>query len=215
MTKSNITRRNLISATAVAGTGFVLTAACETATPQTITPAQTEGPFYPITEQVDKDADLTQIEGQTGSASGEVIVVEGLVLDDAGAPIPDAVVDVWQANAGGRYSHEADPNPVALDPNFQGWAILKSDAEGRYRFKTVRPGAYPVNETWTRPPHIHFKVSRRGYREITTQMYFDGEPLNDIDSILNGFSEDIREDLVAKQASTRAAFQFNVVLAKV
>ncbi len=215
MTNSTMTRRAVLGATAVTGTGFVLAASCESAALQGVTPAQTEGPFYPIVEQADKDADLTQVEDNAGTALGEVITVEGQVSDDAGNPIVDAVVDIWQANAAGRYAHGADPNTAPLDPNFQGWAIMKTDANGRYRFKTVRPGAYPVDETWTRPPHVHFKVSRRGYREVTTQMYFDGEVLNGIDKLLNDVSEDMRLDLVAKRSDAAEAFQFNVVLAKI
>jgi len=124
-------------------------------------------------------------------------------------------VDIWQANAAGRYAHERDPNPAPLDPNFQGWAILKTDGEGRYRFKTIKPGAYPVSENWTRPPHIHFKVSRRGYREITTQMYFEDEPLNNVDNLLNELPDDLRPTLIATRESKFEPFQFNIVLAKI
>jgi protocatechuate 3,4-dioxygenase, beta subunit len=149
-----------------------------------ITPAQIEGPFFPIRDQADKDIDLTRIEGHANRARGEVIEIGGQVLDADGQPIAGALVDVWQANAHGRYAHEADPNPAPLDPDFQGWARFTTDAEGRWRIRTIKPGAYPVRDGWARPPHIHFKVARRGYRELTTQMYFAGDPLNDADRLL-------------------------------
>lgn len=216
MTKSTYSRREVLGASVVVGTGLVATACESAAAPATVvTPPQTEGPFYPVASQDDKDADLTRVEGREGTATGEIILVEGRVLDEAGAPIVGAVVDIWQANAAGRYDHEGDPNPAPVDPDFQGWAILTTDENGRYGFKSVRPGAYPVNNGWTRPPHIHFKVSRRGYREITTQMYFEGEPLNDIDLLLNETAESVRPALVARRDSEASPFRFDVVLASV
>lgn len=215
MPAKNVSRRDVLGATAVAGTGFALGAATASPAALNITPPHTEGPFYPIIDQADKDFDLTRIGDADVGADGEIITVEGQVLDDAGKPITDAVVDIWQANAAGRYAHESDPNPAALDPQFQGWGILKTDGEGRYRFKTIRPGAYPAEANWTRPPHIHFKVSRRGYREITTQMYFENEPLNDVDQLLNELPQDLRPTLIAKRVNDDAPFLFDVVLAKV
>lgn len=218
MGNENLSRRQMLSATAVTGAGLTLTAACGTtadAAPVSVTPPQTEGPFYPLVQQSDKDTDLTQFGDRRDPALGEIVSIEGRVLDEAGAPIADAVVDVWQANAAGRYAHEADTNTAPIDPNFQGWAIMKTDAEGRYKFKTVRPGPYPVQADWTRPPHIHFKVSRRGYHEITTQMYFEGEPLNDVDRLLNGAPEDLRSTLIATRSDAANPFEFDLVLAKV
>lgn len=214
MDKSDLSRRRFLVGSTVLSAGTVA-AACSTGNAETTpTAAQTEGPFYPIVEQADKDADLTRIDGHTEAALGEVVQVEGRVLDTEGNIIPDAVVDVWQANAAGRYAHERDPNPAPLDPNFQGWAILTTDANGRYGFKTVRPGAYPVEQGWDRPPHIHFKVSRRGYKEITTQMYFEGEPLNAPDRILNALTEDEQAMVVARQTGESGAYMFDVVLEK-
>ena len=217
MTYSKFSRRDILGASAVTGVGLALTASCESSAgqPVAVTPPHTAGPFYPLVDQADKDADLTQFGDREASALGEIITVSGQILDEAGAPIEGAVVDIWQANAAGRYAHEADPNTAPLDPNFQGWAIMTTDAEGRYSFKTVRPGAYPVSADWSRPPHIHFKVSRRGYREITTQMYFDGEPLNDIDHLLNELPADMQPTLVAKRGDDTAPFLFDVVLASV
>ncbi|NHA15072.1 protocatechuate 3,4-dioxygenase [Thioalkalivibrio sp. XN279] len=191
--KTNETRRNFLRGS-VGAAAVVASAPLLAAT----TPKQTEGPFYPVHEQRDTDADMTRVEGRAGQAIGEVVEVSGRVLDEDGNPVADALVDVWQANAHGRYAHERDRNPAPLDENFQGWAKLITDAEGRYRFRTIRPGAYPVRDDWTRPPHIHFKVARRGYHELTTQMYFAGDPLNDRDLLLQSVSEPGRSMLLVE-----------------
>lgn len=188
-----ISRRRLLQTGLGAAT--LAAAAPLLATPG-ITPAQTEGPFFPTRDQADKDMDLTRIEGHAKRAEGEVIEIAGQVLDADGQPIADALVDVWQANHLGRYAHEKDPNPAPLDPDFQGWARLTTDAEGGWRIRTIKPGAYPVRDGWARPPHIHFKVARRGYRELTTQMYFAGDPLNDVDRLLLEVPADQRARLL-------------------
>ena len=162
------------------------------------TPAQAEGPFFPTRPPVDNDLDLTTIQGRSDRAKGVVIGISGQVLDEGFQPVPGALVDIWQANRHGRYAHEADPNPAPLDPAFQGSGQVRTDAEGRYRFTTVIPGAYPAAEGWMRPPHIHFKVARRGFHELVTQMYFAGEALNDVDRLLQALPEDERERLVVR-----------------
>lgn len=170
------------------------------------TPQQTGGPFYP-TRREEGDADLTLVQGGTGRAAGEVIQVHGRVLDETGQPIPEAVVEIWQANTHGRYSHERDAgNPRPLDPNFQGWAQVTTGAQGAYSFKTIKPGAYPGNNRgWMRPPHIHFRIACRGYRELTTQMYFAGEALNADDRVRNGLSAEERERVTVVFARRGAA----------
>jgi protocatechuate 3,4-dioxygenase beta subunit len=183
-----------------------------------LTPAQTAGPFFPKNDQADKDLDLTRVAGRSGSAKGEVVEINGQVLDDTGVPVAGALVDVWQANSLGRYDHEADTNPAALDPDFQGWARLTTDAEGRFHVRTIKPGAYPVTESWSRPPHIHFKVARRGYREITTQMYFQDDPLNAVDRIWDGISAQDRASVTVAFAADAGAVptgRFEVVITKV
>lgn len=109
------------------------------------TPDETEGPFYPVKDQEDKDADLTQIKGHTAVAQGQHILVSGQVQDVAGHPVTQAALDIWQADAHGRYHHPRDPNPARPDENFQGWAVLRSGENGLFRFKTVMPGAYPAS----------------------------------------------------------------------
>ncbi len=141
------------------------------------------GPFYPVIKPVDRDADLTVIQGKPGRAQGQVIYVVGRVLNLKGEPVPGAEVEIWQANTFGRYTHPEDMNPAPLDPNFEGYGVQTADAEGRYRFKTVKPGAYGAAEDWIRPPHIHFCVTSKTNRLIT-QLFFEGDPLNEKDLLL-------------------------------
>jgi protocatechuate 3,4-dioxygenase beta subunit len=166
--------------------------------PECATPSQIEGPFFPTRPPLDTDVDLTRIQGRTDRAEGVVIGISGQVLDDDLRPVAGALVDIWQANHHGRYAHEADPNPAPLDPAFQGSGQVRTDDEGRYRFTTILPGAYPADEGWMRPPHIHFKVARRGYHELITQMYFAGEALNGADRLLQAVPERQRERLVVR-----------------
>jgi len=185
-----------------------------------ITPKQTEGPFFPNRPQTDTDIDMTLIEGHAQHAEGSVVELGGQIVDAEGQPVADALVDVWQANAHGRYDHERDPNPAPLDPHFQGWARFTTDAEGRYRLRTIRPGAYPVNAEWSRPPHLHFKVAKRGFVELTTQMYFAGEALNDVDRILQALTAEQRAGVVVAFAANEAdpappRGQFTIVLQRV
>ena len=160
------------------------------------TPVQVEGPFFPKHEQVDKDLDLTVIQGHQDKALGEVIYLSGQILGDDFKPVPNALIDVWQANKHGRYHHEDDPNTAPLDEHFQGWGQITADQKGRYSIKTIIPGAYPVDEEWWRPPHIHFKVSKRGYHELITQMYFAGDELNEKDSIFAEIPIDQRDRVI-------------------
>src|SRR5262245_42323384 len=130
------------------------------------TPGQILGPFYPLSE-LPRTADLTSVPGRTGRAAGQVLNVMGRVLNLAGEPVRNATVEVWQANAHGRYTHPSDPNTAPLDPNFDGAATLKTDAEGRYRFKTIKPVAYPAGPTMRLPAHIQFHVTGRQDRLVT------------------------------------------------
>jgi protocatechuate 3,4-dioxygenase beta subunit len=132
---------------------------------------------------LDQRADLTRVPGRPGRAEGQVLNVTGRVLNLKGEPVGNATVEIWQANAHGRYSHPSDHNPAPLDPNFEGSAILSTDDDGRYRFKTIKPAAYPAGPNRMRPAHIHFQVSGRQDR-LVTQMYFEGDPYNETDRFL-------------------------------
>jgi protocatechuate 3,4-dioxygenase beta subunit len=191
MGRPSFSRRDILQMTLAAGglgvttrlfdsLGFLLAQDPE----RVVTPEQAMGPFYPVMKPLDKDADLTVIRGKRGRAQGSTIHVMGRVVDHKGEPVRGAQLEIWQANAAGRYAHPSDGNPAPLDPNFQGYCIIKTDRDGRYRFKSVKPGAYPIGPGTTRPPHIHFEVLGHKNR-LVTQMYFPGEPLNEKDDIFN------------------------------
>ena len=167
-----------------------------------VTPQQTLGPFYPLGAAGDTDADLTVIEGRSERAKGQIVYISGRVLDRRGKPVSGATLDVWQCNAAGRYAHPADNNKAPIDPNFQGYALIKTDANGLYKFKTIKPGAYPTGEAdWWRPPHVHFDVKGQASR-ISTQMYFEGEALNAKDHLLNRITN--KDTVVARNAALGA-----------
>jgi protocatechuate 3,4-dioxygenase beta subunit len=195
----NLGRRDILMMSAVlAGAAAVSSptpAAAEAALKRT--PDQILGPFYPLKE-LPQTADLTKIPGRPGRAEGQVINVTGQVLNLAGQPVRDARVEVWQANSHGRYTHPSDDNPAPLDPNFEGSAILITDSEGRYRFKTIKPAAYPAGPNRMRPAHIHFQVSGR-QDKIVTQMYFEADPYNSADPFLNSVGGAERQALLVKK----------------
>ena len=173
---------------------LAVTAQARAAIPS-FTPNQVMGPFYPVEKPLDQDADLTVIAGKSGRAQGQIVHLMGRVVNSHGQPVAGAKVEIWQANTHGRYTHPSDSNPAPLDPNFEGFGIQVTDDEGRYRFKTIKPGAYPVTEDWTRPPHIHFDVVGRTGR-VVTQMYFEDEPLNAGDMLLQSAWD--RQALIAR-----------------
>ncbi len=179
------------------------------------TPGETKGPFYPVLAQKDKDFDLTRIAGENGVAKGKIIIIQGQVLDTLGKAVENATIDLWQANAAGRYKHPHDSNNAPLDPDFQGWAIVQSGKDGAFRFKTVYPGSYPASSKWTRPPHIHFKISKKGYIEIITQMYFPQHKLNESDLLLQRKSKEERKLMISSKVQDNPdTYQYNIVLEK-
>lgn len=181
--EKNLSRRHMLQMGFSLGGLAVLGSSAFAQTADRIaTPEVGMGPFYPVLKPLDKDADLTSIKGRNGVAAGSIVHVVGRVVDVKGKPVKGAKIEIWQANTYGRYSHQSDPNTAQLDPNFEGFAVLKTDNEGLYRFKTIKPGPYPVNPTWQRPPHIHFEVEGKANR-LVSQMFFPDEPLNDKDSL--------------------------------
>jgi protocatechuate 3,4-dioxygenase beta subunit len=158
------------------------------------------GPVYGDGPLAESDADLTR--QHDGEPLGERIIVSGTVRDRDGRPVPESLIEIWQANAAGRYRHEVDGHPAPLDPNFSGAGRCLTDADGRYRFTTVKPGAYPWGNhpnAW-RPAHIHFSVFGRMFTQrLVTQMYFPGDPLFEYDPIFNAVRDPTsRELLVAR-----------------
>ncbi len=137
-----------------------------------------------------RDADLTA--HGLGVPMGQVITVSGRVRDEDGRAVPHSLIEIWQCNAAGRYAHAKDDHDAPLDPNFFGHGRCLTDAEGRYRFKTIKPGAYPWgnHENAWRPAHIHFSLFGRVYAQrLITQMYFPGDPLLPYDPIFNGIPD--------------------------
>ncbi|MBV9359370.1 MAG: protocatechuate 3,4-dioxygenase subunit beta [Chloroflexi bacterium] len=166
-----------------------------------LTLSELTGPGAAVSAIVPADADLTRNAGTGGEAIGQRIIVTGWVLDDRGNPVPNSLLEIWQANAAGRYLHKRDQWPGPLDPNFLGMGRCLTDGEGVYRFLTIRPGAYP----WTnhpnawRPAHIHFSLfGPATSSRLVTQMYFPDDPLHALDPIFNSApTEQARASMVA------------------
>jgi len=178
------------------------------------------GPVFGDETVAPLDFDLTQ--QHEGEPLGERIIVTGRVLDDAGKPIRNALVEVWQANACGRYKHQVDQHPAPLDPNFSGAGRCLTDDDGNYRFVTIKPGAYPWgnHENAWRPAHIHFSVFGRAFTQrLVTQMYFPGDPLFRFDPIFNSVRDPkarallVSEfDLETTKPDWALAYRWNIVL---
>jgi protocatechuate 3,4-dioxygenase beta subunit len=143
-----------------------------------IGPTERTGPLFGDGQVAPEDADLTR--GQAAEPIGERIIVSGRVTGSDGRPVRRQLVEIWQANAAGRYRHDADQHPAPLDPNFTGAGRCLTDDDGRYRFVTIKPGEYPWRNhanAW-RPAHVHFSVFGTTFTQrLVTQMYFPGDPL--------------------------------------
>jgi protocatechuate 3,4-dioxygenase beta subunit len=167
------------------------------------------------------DSDLTQ-QVRGGQPQGERIIVAGRVLDEDGRPQPHVLIEVWQANAAGRYRHVVDTHPAPLDPFFLGAGRSETDAEGRYRFTTIKPGAYPWrnhHNAW-RPAHIHFSIFGRSFQtRLVTQMYFPNDPLFAWDPMLQSLPTErararliSRFDLALTEPEWALGYVFDIVL---
>jgi protocatechuate 3,4-dioxygenase beta subunit len=178
------------------------------------------GPVYGNGAVSPSDADLTR--QHDGDPLGERVVVSGRVLESDGRPLGGQLVEIWQANAAGRYRHEDDNHPAPLDPNFSGAGRCLTDDAGWYRFVTVKPGAYPWPNhpnAW-RPNHIHFSLFGRVFTErLVTQMYFPGDPLFAFDPIFNAVRDErarermiSRFDLTLTEPDWALGFRFDIVL---
>ncbi len=182
--------------------------------------AATGGPLLGEDRVGDHDHDLTA--GHAGDPLGQRIVVHGKVLGPDGRPVRNSLIEVWQANAAGRYRHDGDNHPAPLDPNFSGAGRCLTDDGGRYRFVTVKPGAYPWQNhanAW-RPAHVHFSLFGRNFTQrLITQMYFPDDPLFDQDPIFNSIPDPAvrsrlisRFDLSATVPEWALGFEFDIVL---
>ena len=175
----------------------------------------------PITPAAPFEADLTRNARLDGEPLGERIVVSGRVLDDHGTPIPGALIEIWQANAAGRYAHTTDQHNAPLDPNFLGAGRCTADDEGRYAFTTIKPGAYPWGNHYNgwRPAHIHLSIFGACFASrLVTQFYFPGDPLLDLDPIFNATPRAVRNRLIARFSldttvpSQALGYEFDLVL---
>jgi protocatechuate 3,4-dioxygenase, beta subunit len=178
------------------------------------------GPVYGHDSFRPGDDDLTR--QHPGEPIGERIVVHGRVLDEDGRPVPDTLVEIWQANACGRYRHQREQHPAPLDPNFTGAGRTATDAEGHYRFVTIKPGAYPWGNhpnAW-RPAHIHFSVFGPSFlSRLVTQMYFPGDPLFAFDPIFQSIPDERARarlisafDLATTVPDWALAYRFDIVV---
>ena len=184
--------------------------------------AERRAPVYGHEDIGPLDHDLTKNAAKNGEPLGERIVVTGRVLDESGRPVANTLVEIWQANAAGRYVHKVDQHHAPLDPNFLGAGRYLTDAQGRYRFLTIKPGAYPWGNhpnAW-RPNHIHFSLFG-GYfaSRLVTQMYFPGDPLLAYDPIYHGAPAGARERLISRlnleaagEPGFALGFEFDIVL---
>ena len=179
-----------------------------------------DGPVFGEDVVERSDDDLTR--QHAGEPLGERIIVHGRLLGDDGRPIRNALIELWQANAAGRYLHDVDRHPAPLDPNFSGAGRVLTDREGRYRFTTVKPGAYPWRNhpnAW-RPAHIHFSVFGRMFTQrLVTQMYFPGDPLFEYDPIFNAVRDPksrelliARFDLATTEPEWALAYEWDIVM---
>lgn len=185
--------------------------------------SETTGPVFGHNDLGELDSDLIQNYARSGeSALGERIIVHGRVLDESGRPVPQVLIEVWQANAGGRYRHKKDGYLAPLDPNFGGCGRALSDDNGYYAFRTIKPGPYPwpngVND-W-RPAHIHFSLFGSGFAQrLITQMYFEGDPHIALCPIVNTINDPQAIDMLTAKLDMNntipmnaRAYRFDLVL---
>jgi protocatechuate 3,4-dioxygenase, beta subunit len=209
-------RRGLL---AVFGAGVTLLPVVARSAALMQTPTEDLGPFYPFVRPKEQDDDLTRLNGHGERAQGTLLELTGRVLFPNGSPAKGVLLDVWQANAAGRYSSPHDTNPAPLDPNFQGSARLRSGVDGSFRIITIKPGTYPVGGGKIRTPHIHFDISARDTRSIT-QMYFPDEPTNDRDLLrprMAGIGDDpelLTCRALPSRADGMARFAWEIVILK-
>jgi protocatechuate 3,4-dioxygenase, alpha subunit len=177
-----------------------------------LTPSQTIGPFFHFSLTTEA-ASVTDLVGP--KTQGERIKVVGVVRDREGAPLPDAMVEIWQANAAGRYNHPADQQDKPLDADFTGFGRCGTDADGKFQFRTIKPGAVPGRGNSLQAPHINVAVFARGLlRQLHTRLYFADEPANDNDPVLLLVPEARRPTLMAARAEEPGGpvYRFDIVL---
>lgn len=207
----NINRRNMLR---LSGGLVAASVVPSWARDRVATPAQMPGPFYPVKFPLDRDNDLVTVKGHGGSAFGEIANLSGRILALDGRPLAGVRIEIWQVNGYGRYHHDGDDSGRPIDPGFQGYGTALTGADGTYRFRTVKPVAYPG-----RAPHVHFALTREDFGTFTTQMYVAGAAENERDFLLSRIrnSRARASLIVALEPSPvtpgELAGEFNVVLA--
>ena len=218
LTFSNLSRRRFIQ-------GGLALGAVGWMTPEMLaeellrTPSLTEGPFYPDKIPLDHDNDLIIVGDSITPAVGEITHLTGRILDLSGAPVKDATIEIWQCDANQVYLNSKDSVPKAKqrDPNFQGYGTFTTGSKGEYRFRTIKPVAYPGRPA----PHIHFRVNRGGREQLTTQIFIRGHAGNDRDGVFGGVRDLLDRELVQTDFKAvkdskigELAANFDVVLGK-
>lgn len=172
------------------------------------------GPYYPVTNKPPRPGtDLTRLAGRRDLARGPLLYIVGRVANRVGKPVRGARIEIWQANAAGRYTHPSDGNAAAVDRNFAGYGVARTGEDGEFRFKTVFPGGYPIVPGWDRAPHVHFLIAGRQDRHVT-QMWFPDHPLNGQDRLLMNVGPAERGRLIARLAGALPDMEREAVVAR-
>lgn len=203
--------RRMFAGASLATAGLLWTGGARALGDRPPTAESAMGPFYPTIHPADSDADLTWVKGRNARAVGQVIELSGRMFDVHGNPIPNATLELWQANAAGRYDHPSDVSKAPLDPNFQGYATLRTDGQGAWRIVTIKPGGYdsPIGH---RPPHIHFDLRGPKSRNIA-QLYFPEEAAaNAADTLYKALGTDAGTSVAARDASDPNKYVWNIVM---
>ena len=203
--------RRAFAGAGFASAGLVLATGVRASQLKPLTAESPMGPFFPLDTPADSDADLTWLKGHSQRAAGQAIEVTGRVLDQKGNPIAGARLDLWQANAAGRYAHPADPAVASLDPHFQGFASIVSDSRGDWRIVTIKPSGYdsPIGN---RPPHIHFDIRGKTHRNIA-QLYFpEDAAANAKDSLYKALGAEAGTSVAVRSSADPNKYHWDVVL---
>lgn len=203
--------RRMFAGAGITSAGLLWASGARALADRPLTAESPMGPFFPLNPGRENDADLTWLKGHAKRASGQVIEVTGRVIDQRGNAIAGARLDLWQANAAGRYDHPSDIAKAPLDPNFQGFASVVSDSKGNWRIVTIKPGGYdsPIGQ---RPPHIHFDVRGTRHRSVA-QLYFPEEAASNArDSLYNALGAEAATSVAVRNAADPHKYAWDIVL---